>query len=128
MEADRDHRRKKVVIVEDDAEVLDLEAFLLATEGYDVVSVQNGAEATEAIRAFNPDVVLLDLMLPGKDGNTILSELAADQATRGIKVIVVSAYTPRLRPSPLVRRVLSKPFDVPELLEAVAEESRDGGG
>jgi CheY-like chemotaxis protein len=117
-------RKKKIVVVEDDVEVLDLEVFLLESEGYEVIPVRDGNGAVPAIVAHRPDVVLLDLMLPGRDGNAILADLADRALSRPPRVIVVSAYTPRLRTSPLVSRVLAKPFEVSELLRAVAEESR----
>jgi two-component system alkaline phosphatase synthesis response regulator PhoP len=123
--------RRKLVVVEDDAETRELELFLLGSEGYQVVGVGDGAHAAEAVKSAEADLVILDLMLPHKDGLTILAELAKDPATARTPVIVVSAYVDRaagsrdrLQRSPQVRCVLKKPFDVTELLEAVARELR----
>jgi CheY-like chemotaxis protein len=118
--------RPKVVVVEDDAEVRDLELFLLESEGYEVRGVGDGVTALSVIQREKPDVVLLDLMLPGQDGNALLAQMATDPNTSAVRVIVVSAYTQRLRPSQLVKRVIAKPFDLPRLLEAVAQEVSHG--
>src|SRR5690349_849313 len=90
-------RRKKIVVVEDDPEMRDLEGFLFNAQGYDVVSVPEGTTAASVIKAEAPSVVLLDLLLPGKGGNEVLAELASDPATASIPVIVVTAYSRHLR-------------------------------
>jgi CheY-like chemotaxis protein len=119
--------RKKLVVVEDDPETRDLELFLLASEGYQALGVADGEHAADFIRREGADLVILDLMLPHKDGLQILGELARDPATAATPVIVVSAYVQPMRRnvldgSPQVRRVFDKPFDVTELLGAVAHE------
>jgi CheY-like chemotaxis protein len=120
---------KRLVVVEDDHETRELELFLLGSEGYQAVGVDDGAHATEAIRAANADLVILDLMLPHKDGFQILEELGRDPITRTTPVIVVSAYVgtlhggrEALRGRPQVRKILNKPFDVTELLDAIVRE------
>jgi CheY-like chemotaxis protein len=120
--------RKKIVVVEDDPETRELELFLLAAEGYQVVGVADGEHAAATIKAEAADLVILDLMLPSKDGIAVFEELGQDPATSATPVIIVSAYVDHLgardalRGSPRVRRVLDKPFDITELLDAVAHE------
>jgi CheY-like chemotaxis protein len=119
--------RKKLIVVEDDPETRELELFLLASEGYHALGVDDGEHATATIKREAADLVILDLMLPHKDGLQILAELADDPATARTPVIVVSAYVQPmrrhvLRNAPQVRRIFDKPFDVTELLEAVAHE------
>lgn len=115
-------RKKKIVVVEDDPELRDLETFLLGAEGYDVVGVADGLGAAAAVKREQADLVLLDLMLPGKDGNAVLCDLLEDPETRETPVIAVSAFLGQLRATPQVRRVIAKPFDVTDLLDAVARE------
>jgi two-component system alkaline phosphatase synthesis response regulator PhoP len=117
-------RRARIVIVEDDADVREIEMFLLESEGFECVGVPEGGPAAATVKREDPDVVILDMMLPDKDGNTVLAELSADPATREVPVIVVSGYPSRLGPSPQVKQVIPKPFDVTDLLDAVARETR----
>jgi CheY-like chemotaxis protein len=120
--------RKKLVVVEDDPETRELELFLLGAEGYQVVGVPDGETAAEIITREAPHLVILDLMLPGKDGVEVLAELAREPRTATIPVIVVSAYAGHrrareaLQRASQVKRILEKPFDIAELLEAVADE------
>jgi DNA-binding response OmpR family regulator len=110
---------KKVVVVEDDPELRELETFLLEAEGYQAIGVPDGDTAAAVTKAEAADLVLLDLMLPRKDGNAVLVDLAADPATANVPVVVISAYLHQLRATPQVKRVLAKPFDINDLLEAV---------
>jgi CheY-like chemotaxis protein len=120
--------RKKLVVVEDDPETRELELFLLGAEGYQVVGVPDGELAAATILREAPHLVILDLMLPGKDGVQVLAELAQEPATATMPVIVVSAYgghsraREALHRAPQVKRILEKPFDIAELLDAVAHE------
>lgn len=113
---------KKVVVVEDDSEIRDLEVFLLTAEGFQVVGVGNGEVAASTVKRERADLVLLDLMLPGKDGNAVLADLRADPATASVPVIVVSAYLGHLRPTPQVKCIVPKPFEITDLLDAISRE------
>jgi CheY-like chemotaxis protein len=117
--------RKKILVVEDDREMLELETFLLRAEGYQVIGAADGEAAVPLVRRERPDLVLLDLILPGMDGNEVLAELDKDPGADVSPVIVVSAYSANLRRPALtarVRRVITKPFDITDLLDAVDEE------
>jgi CheY-like chemotaxis protein len=120
--------RKKLVVVEDDPETRELEVFLLESEGYQALGVADGEYAAETVKREAADLVILDLMLPHKDGLQILDELERDPATANTPVIVVSAYAQRMRGrsslkhARQVRCVLEKPFDITELLAAIARE------
>jgi DNA-binding response OmpR family regulator len=82
----------KYVLIVDDAPniVLSLE-FLMKKEGYDVRSVSNGEEAMEAIAEKVPDLVLLDVMMPRKDGYEVCQELRAKTDWNDIKIIMLTA-------------------------------------
>ena len=85
------HPPFRVLIVEDDPDVSCLLQYRLKVQGYDVRSVANGGAVPSAVRAERPDVILLDLMLPGIDGFSVLRLLKAAHQTRAIPVIVVTA-------------------------------------
>ena len=82
----------KYVLIVDDAPniVLSLE-FLMKKEGYDVLSVSNGEEAMAAIAEKIPDLVLLDVMMPRKDGYEVCQELRANRDWHDIKIIMLTA-------------------------------------
>jgi CheY-like chemotaxis protein/signal transduction histidine kinase/CHASE3 domain sensor protein len=80
-----------VVIVEDDPNFADILQDYAKEHGYTSVMVNDGTNAAETIKAEMPDAVILDIMLPGKDGWQILRELKADQATQHIPVHLMSA-------------------------------------
>jgi len=119
--------RRTIVVVEDDPEIRELESFLLGAEGYRVVGLPDGEGVSAAVREANADLVLLDLMLPRKHGNDVLAELLEQADTRDVPVIVVSAYTKQLVRTPQVKQVLTKPFDVTELLDAVHDSFEQVG-
>lgn len=83
--------RQKVLIVEDEADIRELLEYSLTREGLEVLTAGEGTAALSLVRRKLPDLILLDLMLPGLDGLEICRRLKADDATRGIPVIMVTA-------------------------------------
>ncbi len=65
----------KIAIVEDDSEILRLTTLLLEAEGYECQAVARGDLAADLVRSFKPDLVILDIMLPGKDGLDVCQEI-----------------------------------------------------
>jgi two-component system alkaline phosphatase synthesis response regulator PhoP len=82
----------KYVLIVDDAPniVLSLE-FLMKKEGYGVQSVSNGEEAMQIIAEKAPDLILLDVMMPRKDGYQVCQELRANPSWKNIKIIMLTA-------------------------------------
>lgn len=82
-----------VYIVEDDADIREMEAYALSSAGLSVASFPDGKDFLAAVKNRLPDLVLLDIMLPGEDGMQILKHLRADAATRSLPIIMVTAKT-----------------------------------
>jgi phosphate regulon transcriptional regulator PhoB len=82
---------EKVVVVEDENDILEMMAYNLEREGYRVLTADDGESGLELIRREAPDLVLLDLMLPGLDGVEICRQLKVDPMSRSIPVIMVTA-------------------------------------
>lgn len=80
----------KIVLVEDDKFLLEVLIFRLKDEGFDAIPVDNGETAYATIKKENPKIVLLDLLLPKKNGFEVLQELKADPATNPIPVVILS--------------------------------------
>jgi CheY-like chemotaxis protein len=83
--------RGRVLVVDDDPDVPDMVRQLLEGEGYEVDAAGGGEEALAAIAARRPDVVLLDLLMPGLDGLGVIERLEADPALRDIPIVVLTA-------------------------------------
>lgn len=85
-----DDRRKYILIVEDDEFISDVYQRKLLLEGFEVALEKDGEEALRTIRERRPDLVLLDIMIPLKDGFQVLSDLRADAGLSDIRVVVMS--------------------------------------
>ena len=81
----------KILVVDDDPGNLKLAATALGHAGHEVVAAANGAEAVAAAQAHTPDLVLMDVQMPGMDGIAALRRLRADPRTAGIKVVALTA-------------------------------------
>lgn len=85
----------KVLVIEDDAVDRKLAGAVLRTHGHSVRDGSSAIDAFEALRHDSPDVILLDLCLPGMDGLALARRLKSDPATRAIPIVAVTAYPER---------------------------------
>ncbi|HCJ41057.1 response regulator transcription factor [uncultured Ruminococcus sp.] len=117
-----------IYIVEDDDNIRELEAFAMKNSGYDTRCFAGSKEFCQTIAKAVPDLILLDIMLPGDDGLTILKKLRDDPVTENIPVIIISAKTTELdRVKGLdlgADDYLCKPFGVMELVSRVKARLR----
>lgn len=82
---------RKVLIVDDEPHIVVSLQFLMNQCGFEVITASSGEEAIEAIMKFEPDLILLDVMLPGIDGYEVCEIVRLDPKWRGIKIIFLSA-------------------------------------
>jgi len=82
---------RSVLVVEDEEDIRELVSYTLLKEGYQVAGVASGEEALAAAEARAPDLVLLDLMLPGVDGLTVCQKLRSNPATSGAAIVMLTA-------------------------------------
>jgi DNA-binding response OmpR family regulator len=82
---------KRVLIADDEPNIVASLEFLMEQAGYEVKVAANGQEALELAASFRPDLVLLDVMMPGKNGYEVCQSLKSDPATRAVKVVMLSA-------------------------------------
>ncbi|KGE66052.1 MULTISPECIES: EAL domain-containing response regulator [Pseudomonas] len=108
-----------LLIVDDEPQVRKLLETLLHHEGYQTVSASSGEEALQVVAQQPPDLILLDIMMPGMDGYEVASQLKSDDVTAGIPIIMLSALSdPGARVSGLesgAEEFLSKPIERIEL-------------
>ena len=111
----------RILVVEDQEDVAQLIEVVLKGEGYTVAIARDGAHGLMLSRDWKPDLILMDIMLPGVDGGTLIARLRKEPETAGLPIIAMSASrtlrdrTPELEADAL----LSKPFDVDALLVQV---------
>ncbi|RJR36916.1 MAG: response regulator [Deltaproteobacteria bacterium] len=82
---------KYVLIVDDDPDLVETVSMILENKGYEVGKAYDGIEGEAAIKQRRPDALVLDVMMPRKNGYQLCKELKADQATRGIPVVLLTA-------------------------------------
>src|SRR4051812_48430096 len=112
-------RMATILVVEDDAELRRLYRTSLALVGYAVREARSGYEALSSIDRDPPDLIVLDLGLPGIDGLAVREELAAGVQSRSIPIVIVTA-SPSVPANIDVACVLTKPVAPDELLQTVA--------
>ena len=83
--------KEHILVVEDEEDILELLRYNLAKEGFRVTGALSGEEAVRAARSTPPDLIVLDLMLPGMDGLTVCRELKMDAKTREAPIIILTA-------------------------------------
>jgi DNA-binding response OmpR family regulator len=115
---------KHILCIEDDPEMIDLIRLILNRRGFEVKGATGGIQGLEMIRAETPDLVLLDLMMPDMDGWEVYQQMKADERSKGIPVIVVTAKAQSIDKVlglhiAKVDDYISKPFSPQELLNSV---------
>lgn len=116
---------KRVLLIEDEPNIIEAIKFILSRDGWDVKTHSNGHDALDAIRARAPDMIILDVMLPGKSGYDILREIRDDGDLAALPVLMLTARG-QSRDREMAERVgaslyMSKPFSNADVLEAVRQ-------
>jgi two-component system, cell cycle response regulator DivK len=83
---------ERILIVDDNAQSVELAAYLLTSAGMVVESVPDAESALARIAPFRPDLILLDIQMPGMDGLTLTRRLRADQASAAITIVACTAF------------------------------------
>lgn len=124
-------KKTKIVVIEDEADILEVIEYSLQKEGFEVKSALDGEKGLALAKKEVPDLVLLDLMLPGLDGIEICRKLKYDSATRSISIIMVTA---KGEESDIVLGLgigaddyVVKPFSPRELMARIKSVLRRGG-
>ena len=116
---------RKVLLIEDEPNIIEAIRFLLTREGWEVETHSDGTDAIEVIRAGAPDMVILDVMLPGKSGMEILHDLRDLDDFANLPVLMLTARGQardrELAEKAGVSRFMTKPFSNTEVLTAVRD-------
>lgn len=115
--------RKKILVVEDNSEVLELQRISLKEAGYVILTASNGLEALKKARSASPDLVLLDLVLPELDGFAVCEALRKDPATAGLPIIALtglsSEFTRYAGLEAGANEYVTKPANLPQLVSRI---------
>ena len=120
---------QRILVVDDAPSVTGVVQFVLDAEGYDAEIVEDGRVAMEAVAARRPDLILLDLNVPGLDGYEIAARLQQDPGTASIPIILLTGSrettsNPRLAGYP-IKDVVLKPFSPKELVARIRKALDD---
>ena len=114
---------KRVLLIEDEPNIIEAISFILSRDGWEVDTHANGTDAVDKVNRRQPDLVILDVMLPGRSGFDILKELRANAPTAGLPVLMLTARgqtKDRETAQALgASRFMTKPFSNAEVLEVV---------
>ncbi len=115
----------KLLYVEDEADIREIAEFALEDEGFDIVFCASGEEAVEKADDFQPEVILLDVMMPGMDGPTTLKNL---RTIPGLETTPIIFLTAKVQPNEIqdfialgAIDVIAKPFDPMTLADKIRE-------
>jgi DNA-binding response OmpR family regulator len=114
---------KQIIVVDDDKEVREIVTFVLKRNGFDVAFACNGMQLQQLLAQYLPNLIILDVMMPGENGYEIFRSLQQDARTRHIPVIIMTAHDEAIYEqisSDLgVAEHITKPFHPLELVERV---------
>ncbi len=117
-------KTRHILCIEDEPEMIDLIRLILSRKGFEVSGASGGQEGIYKIRSEKPDLILLDLMMPFMDGWEVYQQMKADEATKNIPVIVVTAKAQSIDKVlglhiAKVDDYIAKPFSPKELIDSV---------
>ena len=116
---------KKILIVDDEVDLVETLRFPLEIEGYHVLVAHNGEDALNQARKENPDLILLDLMLPKLDGYKVCRLLKFDERYKHIPILMLTAKTQEkdkvLGMDTGADEYITKPFEMDDLIKKVKE-------
>ena len=119
---------KKILVVDDDPDLVDATSMILKSKKYDVITAYDGVEGLEKARNEKPDLIVLDVMMPGKDGYTVCKELKADPVLHDIPVVLLTAVVSHISTTRFSHQMgmeteaddyMDKPVDPVELVKRI---------
>ena len=116
--------KKRILCIEDEAEMIELMRLVLEREGFEVTGAMGGEQGLKVMRQEKPDLILLDLMMPGIDGWEVYRQMRADKELAEIPVIIVTAKAQSIDKVlglqvAKVADYITKPFGPKELIGSI---------
>jgi len=127
---DGDSMAKKVLIADDEPNIVTSLEFLLEHNGYDVRVARDGQEVLDQLPEYQPDLILLDVMMPVRNGFEICQTIRANPEWRGMKIVMLTAKGRDIEATKGLAlgadAYVTKPFSTKDLVERVRELLEDG--
>ncbi|WP_343521713.1 response regulator transcription factor [Pedobacter sp.] len=114
--------KKNILVIEDNHAILDVITLILESEAFNVDGLNKGADFISHVQEFNPDIIIMDIMLPDTDGRVLLKELKDTAATQHIPVLMISArYNAHNYALDGIEAddFMSKPFNIDDLMDKI---------
>jgi len=120
--------KKKILVIDDEPDMVDMLETALQLGAYEVITGKDGQEAVEKAKSEKPDAIILDLMMPGKNGFEAMKEIRSDASTANIPILVLTAIGEHLSHTRYARNMgleieaedfIAKPVDAKGLLDHV---------
>ena len=113
------HKKPVILVADDDPQILTMLGIRLAKKGYQILEAVDGLQTIAMARQHHPDLVLLDVMMPGKNGWEVAKELRSDEQLRNVGIVMLTAIGEKVNEltSPLygADEYIDKPFDFADL-------------
>ena len=114
---------KKILVVDDETELLKAISILLKTSGYEVVTAQDGQESLEKAKSLSPDLIVLDILMPKMDGYEVCRLLKFDEKYKSIPIIMLTAKVQDIDKA-MGKKVgaddyIAKPFETQDLIDKI---------
>jgi two-component system alkaline phosphatase synthesis response regulator PhoP len=119
---------KKILVIDDDPDLVEATSMILKSRHYDVVAAYGGIEGLEKAKTEKPDLIVLDVMMPDKDGYTLCKELKADPVLNAIPVLLLTAVVSHISTTRFSHQMgmeteaddyMDKPVDPAELVKRI---------
>lgn len=116
--------KKKIMVVDDEQSLVELVRAIFGQEGFEVISAYSGSECLEKLKKEKPDLILMDMMMPGMSGRETTERIRADPKTKGLKIVflTVARFSEVGKDSLKNLKVadyITKPFDNKDLVKRV---------
>ena len=121
--------KKKILVIDDELELVDMLKIRLEANNYEVVTAGDGEEGMAKAKSEKPDLIILDIMMPKKDGYTFIKEMRAEQGIKSTPVVILTAKAKMkdLFAIEGAKDYIVKPFEATELLEKIARYFKNTG-
>ena len=123
--------KNKILVLDDDPDILDIISYILLEKGYEVETLNRGIDIFNAIQNFNPDLILMDVMLGDMDGRVIWSNIKNSSETQSLPIILISAshnLSESLKQDGAPNDFIAKPFDIEHLVKKVEDQLKVNSG